>query len=95
LTSALHFALNVFDGSWWKWGGRKLQERRDEPNFDSIFGGIEATVWHCFQRYVCLGDSGPPYRLGLCQQTKLDKLLHLGGGVKMMPTPGLQIVDLV
>jgi len=25
LTSALHFALNVFDGSWWNWGERKLQ----------------------------------------------------------------------
>jgi len=30
-------------GSWWKCGGRKLQEGGDEPNFDSRFGGIEAT----------------------------------------------------
>jgi len=33
----------IFDGSWGTWGKRKLQEG-GEPDFDSIFGGIEATA---------------------------------------------------
>jgi len=37
----------IFDGSWGKWGMRKLQEGMNEPDFDSRFGGIEATGPKC------------------------------------------------
>ena len=47
LTSALHFALNVF---WWQLvevGGRKLQEGGNEPNFDSKFFFLGGDRSHC------------------------------------------------
>ena len=72
-----------FDGSWWKWGERKLQEGGgDEPNFDSRFGGIEATAFksplHQFQQvFHDWNWLIKPNQPSMCVHVKLhDKIKH-------------------